>query len=97
MCLLLFQFFVQNFWHFYNTFIDGKGVLKIVLWIRRLGLNEEYMLPIIPPKKSKVTEIIVKWCHLKTAYCVGGIALNEIRNRGFWIINTSSIIKLDIV
>ena len=74
-------------------FIDGKSIIRVGGRIRRSGLNEEYMHPIILPKKSKVTELIVKWCHLKAAHCGRGITLNEIRDRGFWIINASSITK----
>ena len=76
-----------------DPFIDGKGILRVRGRIRRSGLNEEYMHPIILPEKSKVTELIVKWCHLKAAHCGRGITLNEIRDRGFWIINSSSITK----
>ena len=76
-----------------DPFIDGKGIIRVGGRIRRSALNEEYMHPIILPKKSKVTELIVKWCHLKAAHCGRGITLNEIRDRGFWIINASSITK----
>ena len=48
---------------------------------------------IILPKKSKVKELIVKWCDLKAVHCGRGITLNEIRDRHFWIINASSITK----
>ena len=51
------------------------------------------MHPIILTKKSKVSELIVKWCHLKAAHYSRGITLNEIRDRGFWIINANSITK----
>ena len=75
------------------SFIDGKGIIRVGGRIRRSELNEEYMHPIILPKKSKVTELVVKWCHLKAAHCGRGITLNKIRDRGFWIINASSIAK----
>ena len=51
------------------------------------------MHPITLSKKSKVTELIDKWCHLKAAHCGRGFSLNEIRDRGFWIINTILITK----
>ena len=51
------------------------------------------MHPIILLSKSKVKEINVRWCHLKAAHCGRGIALNEIRDRSFWFINTSSLTK----
>ena len=57
-------------------------------------MNEEYIHSVILPKKSKVTELIVKWCLLKAAHCGRGVTLNEVKDRGFWIINASSITKL---
>ena len=51
------------------------------------------MHPIVLLKKSKVTELIVKWCHLKAVHCGRVITLNEIRDRVFSIINASSITK----
>ena len=76
-----------------DPFIDSKGILRVGGQIRRSGSNEEYMHPIILPKKFKLTELIVKWCHLKAAHCGRGTTLNEIRDRGFLIINASSITK----
>ena len=66
-----------------DPFIDGKGIIRVAGRIRRSELNEGHMYPIILPKKSKVTELIVKWCHLKATHCGRGITLNEIRDRGF--------------
>ena len=77
----------------FDPFIDGKGILRVGGGIRRSGLNEKDMHSIILPKKLKVTELIVKWYHLKAAHCGRGITLNEIKDRGFWIINVSSITK----
>ena len=76
-----------------DLFIDGKDIIRVNWWIRRPGLNEEYMPPIILPRKSKVTELIVKWCHLKPAHCVRHTTFNEIRDRDFRIIDVSSIGK----
>ena len=76
-----------------DPFIDGKDIIRVGGQIRRSVLNEEYMHPIILPKKSKVAKLIVKWCHLKATHCGRGITLDETRDRGFWIINVSSITK----
>ena len=43
-----------------DPFIDGKDIVRVGGQIRRSGLNEEYMHPIILPKKSKITELIIK-------------------------------------
>ena len=52
-------------------------------------MNEEYTHPTILPKKSQAG----KWGHLKATHCGRSITMNEIRDRGFWIINVSSITK----
>ena len=52
-----------------DPFINGKGIIRVCGQIRTSGLNEEYMHPIILPKISKVTELIVKWCHIKAVHC----------------------------
>ena len=67
----------------FDPFIDGKGTCRVGGQIRRSGFNEEYMDSVILPKKSNVTELIVKWCHLKAVHCGRGILLNEIRDRDF--------------
>ena len=46
----------------FSSFIDGKGIIRVGGRIRRSELYEEYMHPIILPKKSKVTELIIKCC-----------------------------------
>ena len=76
-----------------DLFIDGKDIIRVSWWIRRSGLNEGYIHPIILPKKSKVTELIVKWYHLKAAHFGRGITFNGIIDRSFWIIDASSITK----
>ena len=60
----------------FDPFIGGKGTCRDGGQIRRLGLNKEYMDSVILPKKSKVTALIVKCCHLKAAHCGRGILLN---------------------
>ena len=62
-----------------DPFIDGKGILRVGRRIGSSRLHEEYMYPMILPKKSKVTELIIKLYHLKVAQ--RGITLNEIRDR----------------
>ena len=56
------------------------------------GLSGECEHPVILSKKSKVTNLIVQWCHYNTAHSGRGIVidLNEIWWRGSW---GSSVIK----
>ena len=77
----------------YDPYIDQNGRLRVGGRIRRSNLYEECIHPIILPKKSKVTYLIVAWCHLKTAHSGRGMTLNEIRNRGFWVLSATSVVK----
>ena len=76
-----------------NPFMDKHGIIRVGGRLRRSGLSDECKHPIILPKKSKVTDLIVQWCHYNTAHSRRGITLNEIRCRGFWIICRSSVVK----
>ena len=76
-----------------NPFMDKHGIIRVGGRLRRSGLSDECKHPIILPKKSKVTDLIVQWCHYNTAHCGRGITLNEIRCRGFWVICGSSVVK----
>ena len=76
-----------------NPFIDKHGIIRVDGRLRRSGLIDECKHPIILPKESKVTDLIVQWCHYNTAHSGRGITLNEIRCRGFWVICGSSVVN----
>jgi len=49
--------------------------------------------PILLPKSSHVSTLIIKWCHEKTGHSGRGITLNEVRSNGFWVVNGNSAVK----
>ena len=79
-----------------NPFMDKHGIIRVGGRIRRSGLSDECKYPIILPKKSKVTDLIMQWHHYNTAHSGRGMTLNEIRCRGFWVICGSSEVKSSI-
>ena len=76
-----------------NPFMDEHVIIRVGGRLRRSGLRHECKLPIILPKKSKVTDLIVQWYHYNTAHSGRGITLSEIRCRGFWVICGNSVVK----
>ena len=76
-----------------NPLMDKHGIIRVGGRLRRSGLSDECKHPVILPKKSKVTDLIVKWRHYNTAHSGREITLNEIRSRGFWVICGSSVVK----
>ena len=63
--------------------MDKHGIIRVGGRIRGSGLSDECKYPITLPKKVKVTDLIVQWCHYSTAHGGRGMTLNEIRCRGF--------------
>ena len=51
------------------------------------------MHPVMLPKKGKQTEMIIRWCHQKTAHSGRNVTLNEIRTSGYWVIQGNSAVK----
>ena len=45
------------------------------------------------PNKRKLTEMIIRWCHQKTAHSGRNVTLNEIRTSGYWVIQGNSAVK----
>ena len=76
-----------------NPLMDKHGIFKVCERLRKSGLSDGCKHPKILPKKSKVTDLIVKWCHYNTAHNGRGITLNEIKYRSFGVICGGSVVK----
>ena len=59
-----------------NPFMDEHGIIRVGGRLRTSGLSDECKHPIILPEKSKVTDLIVQWCHYNTVHSGRGIDLN---------------------
>ena len=44
-------------------------------------------------RMEKVTALLIRWCHQKTAHSGRNITLNEIRSSRFWVMQGSSAVK----
>ena len=62
------------------------GVLRVGGRIRRSGLPDNEVHPIILPKKSHVTNLIIGHCHEATGHAGRGMTLSRVRASGYWII-----------
>ena len=79
-----------------DCFMDKDEVLRVGGRINRADLDENEKHPIVLPKRSHVTEMIVCHFHKKIQHQGRGITLNEIRSQGYWIIGGSTIISRHI-
>ena len=60
--------------------------------IKHATVPRDVKFPIILPRSSHVTELIIRHYHEKVAHQGRGIMLNEIRSNGIWIIGGSSAV-----
>ena len=74
-------------------FIDERGLLRGRGRMRKSNLHFTYVYPILLSKDSCITRLIVEWCHQKTAHGGRGLAINEIRSNGFWVIRCNTIVR----
>ncbi|CAB4028520.1 Hypothetical predicted protein [Paramuricea clavata] len=68
-----------------DPFVDEQGVLRVGGRTRRARFSESPNNPVILPKSSHITSLIISHVHNKTHHSGRGITLNELRCSGYWI------------
>ena len=77
-----------------DPFIDEDRILRVGGRLKHADIPDQVKHPVILPKNSHVTNLIVKCYHEKVSHHGQGKGMthNEIRSRGFWIIGGSSAV-----
>ena len=75
-----------------DPFIDGEGLLRVGGRIRNADLPDDVKHPYILPRKSHVTELIVRHYHQQVKHQGRGINHGAIRSSGIWIIGGASVV-----
>ena len=75
-----------------DPFVDVDGILRVGGRRRRASLAEGVKFPIILPRDSHVTMLIIKHFHKRTRHQGKGMTLNEVRSNGYWVISGSSVV-----
>ncbi|XP_057290844.1 uncharacterized protein LOC130613498 [Hydractinia symbiolongicarpus] len=76
-----------------NPFVNSHGILRVGGRLRNANFDENVIHSILLPKNSKITELIVRWCHEKVAHSGRGMTLNELRGNGFWVIGANTVVR----
>ena len=74
-----------------NPYLDENGIIRVGGRLEKSNINSDCKHPILMPKNSHVSKLIILWCHQKTGHAGRGMTLNEVRSSGFWILNANSI------
>ena len=76
-----------------DPFVDEEGVLRVGGRLTHSTMQDSIKYPIILPKSSHVTSLMVKHFHGKIQHQGRGMTVNEIRQSGFWIIGCSKVVS----
>ena len=73
--------------------IRNDGVLCVGGRIRRANLPQKVTNPVILPKTSHVTTLIIRQCHERTGHAGREMTLGEVRQQGYWILHGRSAVS----
>lgn len=76
-----------------DPFLDDSGVLRVGGRLRQSSLLYGVKHPIILPKTSHVTHLIIKHHHEEASHQGRGITIGELRSSGYWILGCTSAVS----
>ena len=80
-----------------HPFLDKNGLLRIGGRIRRAEVPLEVKHPLILPKKSHISDLIVRYFHESVGHHQGrGVTHNTMRQAGYWIVDGRSTVARTI-
>ena len=76
-----------------DPFLDEDGILRVGGRIKSANVPLQVTHPVIIPKKSHITEVLIRHHHVKVNHMGRGMTHNELRQRGCWIVRGSFAIS----
>ena len=76
-----------------DPFLDKNGLLRVGGKMRNSLVEPALVHPIILPKKSHISQLIIRHFHERIEHQGRGLTLNEVRSNGFWILGCSSAVS----
>ena len=76
-----------------DVFIDSKGLLRVGGRLRNSELSFEEKHPIVLPKHSHITKLVIKHCHMKVMHQGRGMTIAEIQNSGYWVVGCNALVS----
>ena len=73
--------------------LDSDGVMRVGGRIRKTNLPPTLKNPVILPKSSHISSLIISHVHERTHHSGRGITLNELRSCGYWIVSGNAMVR----
>ena len=75
-----------------DPFLDVDGILRVSGHLKRASLTDDIKFPIILPRNSHVTKLIVKHFHERTHHHGKGMTWNKVRSDGFCVVSGPTVV-----
>ena len=73
--------------------LDSDGAMRVGGRIRKANLPHTLKNPVILPKSSHISSLIISHVHGRTHHSGRGITLNELRSSGYWIVSGNAMVR----
>ena len=72
--------------------MDSRGILRLGGRIKHANVPHNLKQRVVLPKKSHITELIIKHCHHQVKHQGQEVPLNCLCSSGYWVIEGSSVV-----
>ena len=75
-----------------DPYLDAEGIMRVGGRLRRADVPKDVKHPVILPRRSHATELIIQDCHHAIKHQGSGMTHKETRQKGYWIIGGTSAV-----
>ena len=79
-----------------DPFLDNDGLLRVGGRITRAALPKDVRHPVLLPRVSHISDLVIEHYHTKNCHSGRGMTLNAIRQAGFWILGARGAVTTHV-
>ena len=79
-----------------DPFVDSEGLIRVGGRLNNSLLESKVKNPLVIPKGSVASALLVRKAHLEVAHCGRCSTLNRLREDGLWVVGANSAVKSHI-
>ena len=74
-----------------NPYLGENWIIKVEGRFEKSDVTNDCKHPILTPRDSHISKLIILWCRQKAGHSGRGTTLNEVIGSDFWIFNANSV------
>ena len=79
-----------------DPYVGSDGLIRVGGRLRRTNIPSDLAHPVVLPKESHVTRLVISHHHQQVCYSGRGVTLNEIRTSGYWIMGYCHFLPVEL-